>query len=72
MGIQTTTFDIALIQDSSLTNNIDGILNSITNEVQKGNTVVIEKQYSNAESDVIMQITTIEHLEMFKKQYLFH
>ena len=71
MEIQTITFDIEIIQDSSLQNNIDGILNSINNEVQKGNVVLIEKRFDSEQPVFIMKISSTEDLEMFKNQFLF-
>jgi hypothetical protein len=73
--MKTFNLDITSIQDFysyGSTTVIDEIMNFINSEVKQGNIIIIEKRYTNAKTDIIMQITTIEQLEQFKKQYLFH
>jgi hypothetical protein len=73
--MKTFNLDITSIQDFysyGSTTVIDEIMNFINSEVKQGNIIIIEKRYTNAKPDIIMQVTTTEQLEQFKKQYLFH
>lgn len=73
--MKTFNLDITSIQDFysyGSTTVIDEIMNFINSKVKQGNIIIIKKRYTNAKPDIIMQITTTEQLEQFKKQYLFH
>jgi len=63
---QTTFEDL---HTYGLTNIIDEICEFMETEIDKGNVIVIERRYSNAQPDTIRSIRTREELKQFKDNY---
>jgi hypothetical protein len=63
---QTTFEDL---HTYGLTNIINEICEFMGTEIDKGNVIVIERRYSNAQPNTIRSIRTSEELKQFKDNY---
>lgn len=63
---QTTFEDLRAYE---LTNIIDAICDFMGTEIDKGNVIVIERRYSNAQPDIVSSIRNEEQLTEFRNKF---
>lgn len=67
LRLSQTTFDD--IHTYSLTSIISELWGFMETEIDKGNVIIIERRYSNAQPDIVRSIRTRDELKQFKANY---
>lgn len=70
--MQVIRFDLTTFEDLhtyGLSNILDELFNFMQTEITRGNVIVIERKYSNAQSDPVRSIRTNQELTEFKNKF---
>lgn len=70
--MQVIRFDLTTFEDLQtygLTNILNELFNFMQTEIAKGNVIVIERRYSNAQPDTLHSIRNDQELTEFKNKF---
>lgn len=70
--MQVIRFDLTTFEDLhtyGLTNILNDLFIFMQTEIANGNVIVIERRYSNAQSDTLHSIRNIQELNKFKTKF---